>query len=178
MKRFIKHIAILVFVLSFKHSWTQQYTSKEIKAAFLCNFAKFTQWPDSKFENITSPIVIGLVGEHTFGDAIYNIAKEAKVGNRTVVVKSFNNIKEATDAHIVYLGKADKTTISDSDINYIHTHNLLMVAENPSACEKGGMMICFSNSESTYGFNININSSKKANLTISAKLLKLAKIVN
>src|SRR5437763_797056 len=41
-----------------------------VKAAFIYNFAQFTQWPADAFTSDDSPFVIGIVGDDPFDHAL------------------------------------------------------------------------------------------------------------
>jgi hypothetical protein len=42
----------------------------QVKAAYLFNFLKFMEWPAEAFVDPHAPIVIGIVGDDPFGDAL------------------------------------------------------------------------------------------------------------
>ena len=45
----------------------------EVKAAFLLNFTRFIEWPDSALASADQPFSICIVGENPFGDALDRI---------------------------------------------------------------------------------------------------------
>src|SRR6476646_1338837 len=72
----------------------------QIKAAFIFNFAKFFEWPASALPTPTSPIIIGVLGEYPFGDALEKTVRNKTVEDHPLQVKFFHAATEATKCHI------------------------------------------------------------------------------
>ncbi|MCI5055728.1 MAG: YfiR family protein [Flavobacteriales bacterium] len=159
-----------------KNTTAQSYTEREIKAAFICNFAKFVEWPSSRFATDTSAIIIGILGPDPFGPVIERIANNANVGFRKVRVVHYERSKEALDAHIVYLGGLTSPYSISQGVQPFAYKNVLTIGEAKGFCQKGGI-INFTGEDVKYGFEINAKAAQRSGLKISAKLLKLAKIV-
>src|ERR1700744_2916631 len=58
--------------LAFSNPSAEAQVSREyqLKAAFLYNFAQFTDWPENAFADTNAPIVIGIFGSDPFGPAL------------------------------------------------------------------------------------------------------------
>ena len=65
----------------------------QIKAAFLYNFALFTEWPDDKLAE-PNTITIGLLGEHQFGDA-FDPIKNKTVKDKRLIIKNFGKFRKS-----------------------------------------------------------------------------------
>src|SRR5437867_3445550 len=66
--------------------------SAKIKAAFLLNFAKFSEWPPACFDDsqaAKAPLVIAVVGDDRYGvgEALSVMVKDKTVHDRAVVVR-------------------------------------------------------------------------------------------
>ncbi len=174
IKRFI-YIILLLFTGSYAMR-AQNYTEYEIKAAFVCNFAKFSEWPDAKFKTDTSSIVLGLIGDEPFGESLYRIAKNVQVNNRKLLVRKIENLSQLSEIHILYIGKVDAPTL----LNYVNLspkHSVLTISELKGFCQMGGI-INFSKEKVKYGFEISDKQAQRSKIIISAKLLKLATIID
>ena len=68
-------------------------TEYQLKAAFLLNFAKFVEWPRVAFAEAGSPLVLGILGENPFGDALDRTIKDKTINNRPLVVKGFRCLR-------------------------------------------------------------------------------------
>jgi hypothetical protein len=65
----------------------------QIKAAFLYNFIKFTEWPKDRVADSNEPMCIGIIGKDQFGNA-FEPLKNKKVKGRNIVVKRYKGFKE------------------------------------------------------------------------------------
>ena len=59
----------------------------QVKMAYLYNFAKFIQWPDSTFADSTSPIVIALLGKDPFGSLLDRAVEKRRAQGRSMQIK-------------------------------------------------------------------------------------------
>src|SRR5689334_1690426 len=63
-----------------------QPSEYEVKAAFLFNFTKFVEWPESVFSDPQAPIVIGIIGDDPFGDSLRRIVAGQKAQGRAILI--------------------------------------------------------------------------------------------
>ena len=66
----------------------------KVKAAYLFNFAKYTEWPERAFSSPEAPIVIGILGSDPFGDLLESTISDRRVGTRNVVVKRSRRVED------------------------------------------------------------------------------------
>src|SRR4051812_17351283 len=59
----------------------------EVKAAFIFNSIKFTEWPQTAFPNDTAPIRIAIIGDDEFTDTMKALLKDKKAHGRSFEVK-------------------------------------------------------------------------------------------
>ena len=174
MKEIYKYL-IFCFLLSnsFLTINAQSYSSQEIKAAFVCNFSKFTSWPKEKQKG---EFIIGVIGSHDFGNSLSEIAKNLTIGNRKIKVVYYSNPLAAVSAHVLYVGVLSPSYDLKELLKLYAANNVLTISEQDNFCQNGGM-INFSKNKMNYGFEINANYLNLNKLTFSAKLLKLATLV-
>lgn len=175
----MKRIWIILFALCafYFSAIAQQYTEYELKSAYLFNFAKFVEFPEKTFSSPKDPFIIGVYGNDAFLDVLQTIIKGRTVYNRSVIAISITQPEDMVNCQIVYFSRI---TINQAILffEYLGNKPVLTVADNVDYfCEKGGM-INFTPQYSQKRFEINPNAAQRANLTISSKLLSLAKIVN
>ena len=176
MKRIVKYFILCSLMsFSFLSIKAQSYTSQEIKAAFVCNFAKFTNWPSAK-QNQNSDLIIGIIGSHDFGNSLEELAKNINISNRKIRVVYYSNPLNAVSADILYIGVLSPSYDLKKLLSLYAQSDVLTISEQNNFCQNGGM-INFSKEQTTYGFEINTAYSSLTNLTFSAKLLKLATLV-
>ncbi len=145
-----------------------------VKAAFLYNFAKFVEWPESAFQNSDDTIVLGILGQDPFGDALKSIEGKTIKG-RVLVIKHCRNINEISGCHILYIGCKDREEL-EKIIRKIDGLSVLTVGDS-SVFTKAGGIISFSIVQRKVRFEINLKAAKRAKLHISSKLLRLAKAI-
>jgi hypothetical protein len=144
----------------------------QLKAAFLLNFAKFVEWPPAAFAEATSPMVLGILGENPFGDALEQTIRDKAINNRPLVVKEFRSAAEATNCHILFISASEKARLPGI-LAALRTASVLTVGETDRFTETGGM-INFVRQGNKFRFQINEVPAKSAGLKISSKLLSLA----
>jgi len=147
----------------------------EVKATFLFNFTKFTDWPDSAFASATAPIVIGIVGEDPFGTTMDNVVRGEVVRDRKLVVKRLRADEDLQSCHVLFISRSEKERVP-AVLKRVKGHPILMVGDTTDFAEKGGMVGLVLANESVK-LEVNQGATEQAGLQISAKLLKLARIV-
>ncbi len=198
-------ITYLILVLALTRivcaAGTDSAPSKEyqVKAAFIYNFIKFVKWPDEanegseKTSKDDDTITIGIIGKDPFGDA-FEPVKGKSVRGRKIVIKQFGefrrlvndktNDKARSEANIKALGQCQLLFICSSEmagdcdriIEMVRDHNVLTIGEADGFVEAGGI-VNFILEEKKVIFEVNLVASKRANLEISSKLLRVAKRV-
>ena len=154
---------------------SQRATEYQIKAAYIYNFAKFVDWPSKAFPNANSPIIIGVLGEDPFGDALEQAVKDKTVNGRKLQVKRFDNVRNVEHCHILFISASEKMRLSKA-LERAKGLNVLTVSDIGGFARRGGI-IGFTTERNKVGFEINVDAAKKAELTVSSQLLKLAKVV-
>jgi YfiR/HmsC-like len=149
-----------------------------IKAGFIYNFAKFVDWPSAAFAQPDSPIVIGILGTDPFGNLIDRIIENKKIGARGLVVKRLKwgtDLKDLKECKILFVGASEKAHLDDL-LQIVKTLPILTVGEAPGFAERGGV-IRFVLEDNRVRFEINVEAAHQADLTISSRLLTLARII-
>lgn len=171
--------AVLVLALSASHSIAgdDPYPEHEVKAAFLYNFMRFTDWPAEKIDDVNKPMVVYVVGDYppckTFTDV-----RNKRLNNKPVEVRIYNSFEQIEDPNI--LRSSHVLLICDSEkkhaveiLNIVKNSNVITVGESEKFLDKGGV-INFISSRQKVRFEINITAAEKSQLKIRSKLLKLA----
>jgi hypothetical protein len=148
-----------------------------IKAGFIYNFAKLVEWPAQAFTNPGQPIVIGVLGNDSFAAILERVVDGKKTDLHPFVVKRLKSPKESKDCscHMLFIASAESSR-ADEIIQLLKGTSLLTIAETPGFTRQGGM-INFVLEDSKVRFEVNVDAAKQGGLTISSRLLSLAKIV-
>jgi hypothetical protein len=149
-----------------------------IKAGFIYNFAKLVEWPTISFAQPDSPIVIGILGEDPFGATLDKIVADKKINGRGLAVKRVKwsrDLKDLKDCNILFVSASEKEHI-ESVIDAMKGLPILTIGDAPGFAKRGGVMN-FVLEDNKVRFEVNVEAAKHADLTISSRLLTLAKIV-
>ena len=158
------------------HAPAQQPVAREyqIKAVFLFNFTQFVQWPAHAFQNASSPLVIGVVGEDPFGPFLNQTVTGEAMANHNLVVERYASIDEVKDCHILFISLTDKQDLRRA-LDRVKTKPTLTVSDTEGFTRMGGM-IRFYNEVGRTRLRINMEPVNESGLIISSKLLRLAEI--
>ena len=144
----------------------------QVKAAFLYNFAKFVQWPQSRFPSPESPLVIGVLRANPFGAELEKAVNGRQINGRPVVVRLVTGSAAARQTHLLFIGSGQDANLADLQAT-LKGHAVLTVGESSSFARQGGI-ITFTPQNGTVRFAINRQTADEAGLKISAQLQKLA----
>ena len=148
----------------------------QVKAAFLYNFTKFTDWPPRVFSSSNAPIFIGIVGEDPFGKTIDDVVSGEVVAGHPLVVKRLRAEDDLRSCHVLFISRSEKERLPEV-LRQLKGTPVLSVSEISGFAEQGGM-VNFQLANKTVKMEINQAAAEHAGLQISAKLLKLARLVN
>jgi hypothetical protein len=138
-----------------------------VEAAFLYNFALFTEWPSLPANEFR----ICVLGSDEVLAALESVKKK-QVNQHPV---SVTNISSATQAHscqVLYVGRSAHASISNL-AKQIGNAPVLVVSEEDGYDPKY-VIIGLVAQQGRIGFKINRTSAQANSLTFSSKLLKLA----
>ena len=168
-------LAITVFANS--PAGSEGLDENQVKAAYLFNFARYVERPQSAFDSQSSSIEIGVVGGGTVSKLLKKTVIGKKVGNRPLRVLDFASPSEGRDSHILFVpGDADGSDLKQIVDDLEGTH-AFVVADADGFARKGGIAN-FIVSDQRVRFAINESAAKRAGLKVSSKLLRLAELVD
>jgi hypothetical protein len=146
-----------------------------LKAAFLYNFVKFVEWPESRFADGRSPLVIGVLGTDPFGAELEKVVRGRRINGRDVVVQRFDSADAAKPAHVLFVNTGDGLPTAELR-RALGAYGVLTVGES-DPFTRGGGIITFRSRGDRLGFEINMATAERAGLKISAQLQKLATVI-
>src|SRR5690606_1981734 len=163
---------LLCFLITIKLAAAQGRPAPEyqVKAAFIYNFTRFISWPDDAFSSPDAPFVIGILGSNPFGTYLSDIVKGEAVGKHPIVIQHFRSIKDIGSCHILFVSSKEGAVLSTA-----RRYGVLTIGDSGSPPKWNGV-IRFFKEENKIRLQINTASAKDANLTISSKLLNVARV--
>src|SRR5919197_16397 len=80
----------------------------KVKAAFVLNFARYVEWPESSFANSNTPVVIGVLGQEALQRNLEETVQGKTVERRPVQVKRARNVSELLDCHVIFIPASER----------------------------------------------------------------------
>ncbi len=173
-------LLLVLFILSaYTLTDARAQTVKEyaVKAAFVFNFARFTQWPESSFSDADTPYQLCFVGNDEVADEFKTIHGK-KNGPRLIQVRQLEGdpARDCKMCHIIFISRDVNQKTADQILSKIKDRAVLVIGETKDFAKKGGVINFFSK-ENRLQFEINTRTAKDRGLSLSSRLLKLAFIV-
>lgn len=168
-------LVVLAFCLS-PGSARGQAVAKEyqVKAAYLLNFAKFVEWP-AEVLPAASPLEIAIVGEDSFGGALDEILRGASANGHPIRLRYVRRDEVLSAYQIVFISASEEKHLPEI-LHYLGRESVLTVSDIDRFALRGGV-IEFGMVGNRVRFDINRSSAAAANLTVSSKLLSVARVV-
>jgi len=147
----------------------------EVKAAFIYNFARFTEWKSSNHADSDSTFSIGVIGREPFGPILENTFQNKTIHEHPVKIKRAQNLQELIPCQIIFISESEQSHF-EKILPLLAHRQILTIADFPGFAESGGM-IELRVEENRVRFVINQKEAKEAGLKINSKLLNLAQKV-
>ncbi|HEV8543322.1 MAG TPA: YfiR family protein [Verrucomicrobiae bacterium] len=145
----------------------------DLKAAFLYNFTKFVEWPADAFGREDSPFVVGIYGDDEFVSTLRTLLRDKKAHGHPFEVRKLSSPQEAKNCQILFFRESDNRKFSQIYEN-IKKSPILTVGEGSEFLDAGGMFALFFE-DKQLRFEVNPAPAENAKLSVSSKLLRLAK---
>lgn len=144
-----------------------------VKAAYLVNFAKLVEWPASAFPGGKGALVIGVVGRGAAGDELARTFSGASANGRPLEVRrvSSGDGGALAGCHMLFVTDSER---AESVIAAVQGRPVLVVGEAEEFARRGGA-IGFVKDGGTVKFEANPKAAARNGLTVSAKLLRVAR---
>ena len=146
-----------------------------IKAAFICKFAVYVQWPSQVFARPDSPIVIGVIARDAVVDELTRTAATLSVDGRPLLVRRLHAGDAVADVHLVYVANSEESHLAEV-LAAAKGRPVLVVTESHNAVAAGSM-INFVVVDDKVRFDISPQAAELSRLRISARLLSVARML-
>ncbi|HWC96698.1 MAG TPA: YfiR family protein [Candidatus Sulfopaludibacter sp.] len=145
----------------------------QVKAAFLLNFTKFVEWPQSAFESPDSPFTVCVLGDDPFGGSLNRLVEGESVDGRKVAIERLRRPPKHKACQVLFVANSEKDV--RAALSAVGP-GVLTVGENESFLREGGI-IMFVIEGRHVRFDISQRAAANASLTVSARLLSVARSV-
>jgi uncharacterized protein DUF4154 len=148
----------------------------EIKAAFLCNFTKFVEWPSSAYSDSRAPLQLCILGRDPFGSALQQVIADRSPNARPLLVRHLRRSEEFRTCQVLFISSSEWTS-APRIFKSLEGASVLTVGDADHFAEKGGVIELFLVNKQIR-LVINPAAASRGGLHISSKLLALAQIVS
>ncbi|MEE9423923.1 MAG: YfiR family protein [Methylococcales bacterium] len=150
-----------------------------IKAIYSFNFGKFTRWPKSKLSENNTSLGFCIFGKNPFDLSAIDAIEGKQVKGKTLHVELFENGLLSDDAlpdcHILFVSQSEKLRLQNI-LNKLRYQPILTVSDIEGFSGNGGMITLIKTGDQIH-FEINSDAVYRAGLSISSKLIELAKTI-
>jgi hypothetical protein len=137
-----------------------------VKAAYLFNFTRFVDWPAEAADD--APLTICVATPNPFGAVLADTIRDERVNGRPLQVRV---VRQPAGCHVLFIPRGV------SHVPFLRTTRdrpVLTVGEAPDFLQHGGI-VNFVLEDGKVRFDIDRSAAERANLTISSRLLRLAR---
>jgi len=146
----------------------------DVKAAYLYNFAKLVEWPDSLFAQEDTSFVIVLVGTDPFGAKLDDRFRGRRISGRSIRIDRVAHLHDLPACQVLYLALSDEAEAVEI-LKWADGHPVLTVGDHLPIAQQGGI-VNFYLEEEAVRFEMSPAAIERSRLSVSSKLLSLARI--
>ncbi len=149
----------------------------KIKAAYLFNFLLFAEWPALEGSGAGTPVRLCVIGSESLGQLLAELGNR-DIKGRPLAIESLPglNSRKQNTCHLLFVDRKLPTNAANV-AEQLPRENVLTVSDAPGFAESGGM-IGFYQEDGRIKIAINLRRAREARVTLSAKLLEVARIVD
>lgn len=163
-------IALIAILLFGTLACGQDVTEPSLKAAFIYNMAKFTEWPDEAL--YAKHFVMCVIGDDAIADALDHAVKGRSLGGNSISVSHPTTLGQEHVCHLLYLSGMSAEQAAHI-VKGLRGAPVLTISDIDGFTTFGGMAQFFFE-HGQLRFSIGLESARSARLQLSAKILSLA----
>jgi len=150
-----------------------QYSEQDVKAAFIFNMIKFTDWPADYGGSSEKTLNVCVLGDDASAGLLRSIDGKI-VRNKPISVRHIDSIPQTKNCMVLFIARSEQAKLK-SVTSICMKANILTIGDTEGYSEKG-VIINLYKRDSKIRFQINLSAMEKSGLKISANVLKLADI--
>ena len=147
-------------------------TEAALKAAFVYNFARFTEWSGDSLRG--GPFTMCVLGDDDLASALESTVRQRSVAGHEVVVARVSTARLPA-CNLLYLSELPAAEVRAITDRLIGTPTVT-VSSGPGFARSGGIIGLYVE-DGRMRFAINMDAAQRAHLRFSSRLLSLAKVV-
>jgi hypothetical protein len=149
-------------------------TEDEVKAAYIFNLAQFVTWPATAFDSPQDPLRLCVTGDDRFSAVLDTTVQNEAADGHPLVVENVRSEEMLQRCHLVFV----PATHEDPGAVFRATagRSVLTVGEAANFLDAGGV-VRFIIVSGRVRFDINVPPAAAAGLTVSSRVLQVARYV-
>jgi hypothetical protein len=167
---------VLAAGLSVRNVRSQPVTDEyQVKAAYLLNFTRFVEWPTAVLP-ASAPLDIGIVGDDPFGVTLEEVLRGKSANGHPIRLRHLHWNDVLTSCQIIFISTSEEGHLPQI-LRYLGQDSVLTVSDIDRFSLRGGV-IEFRMVGNRVRFDINREPAIAARLSISSKLLSVARAIH
>ena len=159
----------------------EAYSVDAVKAAYLVNFIRFTEWPADSVGETDTPLVIGVAGSRELEDYLWKSTDGKLLHGRKVRILRLVDPSDAIQCHLIYINpspsRAEAVPVSTGEwLQAVKGRPVLTVSLLNNFLKQGGIINFYTEGKNLH-FEISADAAEAAGLKLSSRLLALARVV-
>ena len=164
-------LLVIIVLLLAPNARTQDVTEASLKAAFLYNFARYTQWSQDVLPG-TAPLTVCVLNDSAVGDALARTVKGRLLAGRGISVSHVQPGQSLRSCHLLYITTTSEPQMA-AIVKSVTGAPVLTVSEFDNFARKGGIVHIFVEN-GKIDFRIDLDLARRSGLDLSSRLLGLA----
>lgn len=148
---------------------------REVHAVFLLNLTRFVRWPEAVFPAENAPLVIGVLADDPLGSVLEEAARNETAGQHPIEIRHIRSADDLEGCHAMYFPKSQMAEAVQL-IPLLRSKAVLTVSDGEGFLPLGGHVQMY-NRGGQVKLRLDVDNLKRAELTASAQLLRVAETV-
>lgn len=170
----MRRLLLIVLLVGASVALAQAPTEAQVKAAYVLNFAKFTDWPAGTFQSPSAPLHVCVLGNAETAAGFANIQGKQAQG-RDVQVRIMPKLGELALCHALYFDGSERASTAAA-LKTVAGRPILTVSDVEGFVDAGGMLGLVL-VDGKIRFDANREAARGNGLQLRAQLLSLARAV-
>jgi hypothetical protein len=153
-------------------AWASEEAEYRIKAAFLCKFGNYVDWPEVAPALTDPSFVIGVMGGGAVAEAVAAAANGQAVNGRAISVRHIERSDSMQGLNLLFVARSHAARLPEV-VAALKDQPVLVVTEQDSA--PAGSMVNFVVVDDKVKFDVSPVTAERRGLRISARLLGVAR---
>jgi hypothetical protein len=162
---------------TFNQASAAEYADEaKVKVVYVFNFASFVTWPNNRGGQRGQPFRICALGSNRVSELLPQVINGEQVQGRAMEFGKISDISDAARCQILFLATQDAQVVNTA-LDALRNLPVLTVGEKVGFAKDGGHIELALNNNRV-GIIINRRSVEQSGLRVSAKLYRLARIID